>query len=68
MHWGTFDLTDEPLDLPPRELERVVAERSGGDERIRVLAVGQRWKVPERATGAVAASLARDESTRTMEN
>ncbi len=29
MHWGTFDLTDEPLDLPPRELAEVVARRGG---------------------------------------
>ena len=48
MHWGTFDLTDEPLDGPPRELARVVAARAGHDERVRVMAVGERWKVPER--------------------
>jgi len=48
MHWGTFDLTDEPLDWPPQELARVVAKRSGSDDRIRVLAVGERWKIPER--------------------
>lgn len=48
MHWGTFDLTDEPLDEPPRELARVVAERAGADPRVRVMAVGERWKVPER--------------------
>lgn len=56
MHWGTFDLTDEPLDLPPRELARVVAERSGGDDRVRILAIGERWKVPERPASASAAS------------
>ena len=47
MHWGTFDLTDEPVDLPPRELARLVEER-GGDERVRTLAIGERWKLPER--------------------
>jgi L-ascorbate metabolism protein UlaG (beta-lactamase superfamily) len=50
MHWGTFDLTDEPIDLPPRELARVVAERGG--ERVRTLAIGERWKVPERPQSA----------------
>ena len=48
MHWGTFDLTDEPLDLPPQELAQVIARRAGTDERVRVLAVGERWKVPAR--------------------
>jgi L-ascorbate metabolism protein UlaG (beta-lactamase superfamily) len=48
MHWGTFDLTDEPVDLAPAELADVLSRR-GGDERVRTLAVGERWKVPERA-------------------
>jgi N-acyl-phosphatidylethanolamine-hydrolysing phospholipase D len=48
MHWGTFDLTDEPVDLPPRVLAEVVAERGGDPERVRTLAVGERWKLPER--------------------
>ena len=49
MHWGTFDLTDEPLDRPPRELARALEAR-GGDARVRTLAVGERWRVPEPAT------------------
>jgi N-acyl-phosphatidylethanolamine-hydrolysing phospholipase D len=48
MHWGTFDLTDEPVDLPPRELERVIRERGASLDPVRFLAVGERWKVPER--------------------
>ena len=64
MHWGTFDLTDEPLDWPPRELARVVAERSGADERVRVMAVGERWKVPERNPAAATVSFRPDESIR----
>ncbi len=52
MHWGTFDLTDEPVDLPPRELARVLQERGGDAERVRTLAIGERWRVPERASGA----------------
>ena len=47
MHWGTFDLTDDPLDLPPQELVAEVKRRGGDLNRIRVMAVGERWKVPE---------------------
>lgn len=43
MHWGCFDLTDEPVDLAPKVLEQVL-ERSGADRgRVRTLAVGERW-------------------------
>lgn len=43
MHWGCFDLTDEPVDLAPRVLAEIL-EREGGDrERVRTLAVGERW-------------------------
>lgn len=47
MHWGTFDLTDEPLDEPPRELERVVTTRGDGMDRIRLLGIGEGWHVPK---------------------
>jgi N-acyl-phosphatidylethanolamine-hydrolysing phospholipase D len=45
MHWGTFDLTDEALDEPPRRF-RTAADRRGIEpERAWVLAVGEtrRW-------------------------
>ncbi|MFO0691858.1 MAG: MBL fold metallo-hydrolase [Myxococcota bacterium] len=48
MHWGTFELTDEPLDRPPQELAETIARRRGVDDRVRVLAVGERWKIPVR--------------------
>jgi len=48
IHWGTFDLTDEPLDLPPIELARAVVAASGDPARVRVLAIGERWHVPEK--------------------
>jgi N-acyl-phosphatidylethanolamine-hydrolysing phospholipase D len=43
MHWGTFDLTDEPVDLPPRELAALVAEQGLDPQRVRALAVGEAW-------------------------
>lgn len=50
MHWGTFILTDEPLDEPPRALGRAVAAtRAAGDPAVpavRIPAVGERWEIP----------------------
>jgi N-acyl-phosphatidylethanolamine-hydrolysing phospholipase D len=48
MHWGTFDLTDEPVDLPPKVLREVVSSRGGDAERVRVLAIGERFRIPDR--------------------
>jgi N-acyl-phosphatidylethanolamine-hydrolysing phospholipase D len=47
MHWGTFDLTDEPLDEAPRELARVLETSEEDPSRVRVMAVGERWRVPD---------------------
>jgi N-acyl-phosphatidylethanolamine-hydrolysing phospholipase D len=43
MHWGAFDLTDEPADLAPRVLEQILEEERAGRGRVHVLAVGERW-------------------------
>jgi N-acyl-phosphatidylethanolamine-hydrolysing phospholipase D len=41
MHWGTFDLTDEPLDEPPRRF-RTAADAAGlPPDRAWVLAIGE---------------------------
>jgi L-ascorbate metabolism protein UlaG (beta-lactamase superfamily) len=41
MHWGTFDLTDEPLDHGPRALlPEILAERGLARERFHVMAHG----------------------------
>ena len=41
MHFGTFDLADEPLDEPPRRF-RAEAQRLGlGPERAWILSLGQ---------------------------
>jgi N-acyl-phosphatidylethanolamine-hydrolysing phospholipase D len=44
MHWGCFDLTDEPADLAPRVLAEVLEWRGADRERVRTLAVGERWR------------------------
>jgi L-ascorbate metabolism protein UlaG (beta-lactamase superfamily) len=41
MHWGTFKLTDEPLDEPPVRLEAERARLGIPAERVRVPAVGE---------------------------
>lgn len=45
MHWGTFKLSDEPLDEPPRRLEAERARLGLPPERVRVLAVGETIEV-----------------------
>jgi N-acyl-phosphatidylethanolamine-hydrolysing phospholipase D len=41
MHWGTFRLTDEPMGEPPLRLRAELARRGIGEDRFRVLAVGE---------------------------
>jgi L-ascorbate metabolism protein UlaG (beta-lactamase superfamily) len=41
MHWGTFKLTDEPLDEPPRRLESERGRLGLPADRVRVVAVGE---------------------------
>ena len=45
MHWGTFDLADEPLDEPPRRMLAEASRRGIGAERAWILKVGEtrRW-------------------------
>lgn len=42
VHWGTFDLADEPLHAPVDTLRRLVREHNL-DEQVHVLAVGETW-------------------------
>jgi L-ascorbate metabolism protein UlaG (beta-lactamase superfamily) len=46
MHWGTFKLTDEPLDEPPQRLEAEWTKRGLEPSRRQVLAVGQSVTLP----------------------
>ena len=41
MHWGTFKLTDEPLDEPPRRVRADWERRGLPAERLRIPAIGE---------------------------
>ncbi len=41
MHWGTFKLTDEPLDEPPRRLRAEWRRRGLPEQALRVPAIGE---------------------------
>jgi L-ascorbate metabolism protein UlaG (beta-lactamase superfamily) len=41
MHFGTFDLADEPLDEPPARFRAEAARLGLGDDRVWVLKVGE---------------------------
>ena len=41
IHWGTFQLTDEALDEPPRALAAAAHERGLADDAFTVMAVGK---------------------------
>jgi N-acyl-phosphatidylethanolamine-hydrolysing phospholipase D len=45
MHWGAFDLTDEPVDLAPQVLSREVARAGEDPGRVHVPAVGERLAI-----------------------
>ena len=41
IHWGTFDLAEEPIAEPPRLLERLARERGLGSDRVWILKHGE---------------------------
>jgi N-acyl-phosphatidylethanolamine-hydrolysing phospholipase D len=49
IHWGTFALTDESLDEPPRALDAARRERGLADEAFTVMAIGETRRFPRRA-------------------
>jgi N-acyl-phosphatidylethanolamine-hydrolysing phospholipase D len=52
MHWGTFALTDESLDEPPRALAQARREAALPDDEFFVMAIGQTRKLPPRLASA----------------
>jgi L-ascorbate metabolism protein UlaG (beta-lactamase superfamily) len=59
MHWGTFKLTDEPLDEPPQRLEAERRRLGLARERVLVPAVGQTVEV---GSGAMSVEVRRPEA------
>jgi len=45
MHWGCFDLTNEPVDLAPKVLAEVLKKEGADRDRVRTMAVGERWSI-----------------------
>ena len=52
VHWGTFELTDEPLDEPPRALAAARRGQGVADPDFRVMAIGETWRLPTRQPSA----------------
>lgn len=46
IHWGTYKMTDEPLDEPPRRLLKGAGDAGISQDRIRVLKIGETFTPP----------------------
>lgn len=45
MHWGTFQLTDEPMGEPPMLLERALREQALAADRFIASVIGGQWRI-----------------------
>ncbi len=48
VHWGTFELTDEPLDQPPKDLAAALQATGLTENDFFLMAVGETRKLPAR--------------------
>jgi len=48
LHWGTFELTDEPLDEPPRVLAELRARAGLPEDEFFTMAIGETRRLPPR--------------------
>ncbi len=48
VHWGTFELTDESLDQPPKDLAAARKEQGIDEDEFFLLSIGQTRKLPVR--------------------
>jgi N-acyl-phosphatidylethanolamine-hydrolysing phospholipase D len=48
VHWGTFSLTDEPLDQPPQDLAAARQAQGLSEDAFSVMAVGETRVLPVR--------------------
>ena len=48
MHWGTFSLTDEPLDQPPMDLIEARAKQQMDEAVFSVMKIGETRRLPVR--------------------
>lgn len=53
IHWGTFELSNESLDEPPRALARARREQGVDDGAFVTVAVGETMRLPRREAAAV---------------
>ncbi|UIJ44186.1 MBL fold metallo-hydrolase [Sphingomonas cannabina] len=49
VHWGTFELGEEPIDGPPARLRETLMKQRLDPGRFRTLEAGQSWDVPRLA-------------------
>lgn len=46
VHWGTFELSDEPIDGPPTRLRQEMLRAALDPAHFRVLEAGESWDIP----------------------